>query len=174
MLYRRQTSDNFASPQQNLTAYYQSETRQGITLLHQRKTLYHQAIPSPNIAKPDFALPLHAVTILSNTHAKPSRTIPYQRIAKLDITEAKQIIAVPYRYLDNAKRDITIARHNRTKPMLYMTVLYLCQTMLNGTMARPCLALRHNTIAERDTAQQYHCYTLRRTTRPACTIPSPN
>jgi hypothetical protein len=121
-----------------------------------------------------------------------------QHITNLDITEAKQIIAVPYRYRDNAKRDITIARHNRTKPMprvikhactipmrdcarhcytdagldltalyhrktmLFKAELYLCQTMLNGTIARPYLASWHNTIALRHITPLYqtiatHC-----------------
>lgn len=107
-------------------------------------------------------------------------TTPYQRITKLGITIAKQIT--------------TGLNHDRTIPdlthaellsaLLYPTDAGLDQTALyhssipqnvavrNCTIARPCLALRHNTIAERDTAQQYHCYTLRRTTRPGWTIPS--
>jgi hypothetical protein len=61
-----------------------------------------------------------------------------QHITNLDITKAKQIIAVPYRYRDNAKRDITIARHNRTKPM-------------------PRVIKHACTIPMRDCAR--HCYT---------------
>ena len=115
MLYRRQTSDNFASPQQNLTAYYQSETRKGITLLHQRNTYYRFAIPSPNDTPHYFASPLPDCTT-----PNPCCTSLYYTIAKHSDTGHR-----------STQLNFAIAERNDPRPrntcaLQSMTQLYRC------------------------------------------------